>query len=253
MRPGRGPFGFASATSILLALAVCIAARAAAGTELLLNGNLAKGSGGQPDEWRTEAWINDPAACSFHWTHPPAGGPGELEVEAVKADDARWMQSLSLGAGFYYFSAEIRTEQVGQQDNGANISVMEDGIMSSDLKGTTGWTRVGFYLKVGSKGADIDVALRLGGYGSLNTGRAFFRNASALRIDSLPAGAQPVYDLEAIRKAAEPVPVGSPISLAATFLGLAMVAWLGWRMIAQQPPKTTRAEVRREAKRAQRR
>ncbi len=238
---------------LMLILALPGGARAQAKHELIHNGNLAKGSGNSPDDWRTEAWINEPAAVDFKWTRPPAGGPGELEVNAMKADDARWMQSMSLGPGIYYFSAEIRTEDVGQQSSGANISVMEDGIMSPEVKGTSGWTRVGFYLKVGSKGADVDVALRVGAFGSLNTGRAFFRNVSGVRLDAIPAGAQPVYDLDQIRKQGEPVPEGSPISLVAVFILLTAIAYAGWTMVAIEPPKVTRTEARREAKRANRR
>jgi len=86
------------------------------------------------------------------------------------------------------------------------------------------------YLKVGGQGADIDVALRIGGFGSLNTGKAFFRNASLVRVDAPPPNATPTYDLNAIRQQAAPVPIGSPISLAFTFAVLAGFAWAGWRI-----------------------
>lgn len=240
-------------TALMLILALSGGAHAQPKRDLIHNGGLSGGSGNSPDDWRTEAWINEPAAVDFKWTRPSAGGLGELEVNAKKADDARWMQSLSLGPGIYYFSAEIRTENVGQENSGANLSVMEDGIMSPEVKGTTGWTRVGFYLKVGAKGADVDLAVRVGGFGSLNTGRAFFRNVSGVKLDAIPNGAQPVYDLDQIRKQSEPVPEGSPLSLAAAFILLAAVAYAGWRMVAIEPPKVTRAEARREAKRANRR
>src|SRR5205807_8926711 len=101
-------------------------------------------------------------------------------------------------------SAEIRTENVADGNTGASISVMEDGIMSPDVKDSSGWTRVGLYLSVGEKGADVDVALRVGGYGSLNTGRGFFRNTSVVRIDKAPPGATPVFDLAEIRKQSAP-------------------------------------------------
>ncbi len=176
------------------------------------------------------------------------GGSGELEVNAMKGDDARWMQSLSLTPGWYYMSVDIRTEDVGQNNTGANMSVMEDRIMSPELKGTTGWTREGLYMRVGKKGADVDVALRVGGFGSLNTGKAFFRNASVVSIDAPPPNAKPIFDLEKIRKDAEPVPKGNILSLVLTYLLLIMIAYAGWYVFALQPPKVTRAEARREAK-----
>jgi dolichyl-phosphate-mannose-protein mannosyltransferase len=242
-----GRFRIASGAIILLSL-IAFARGARAGQELLHNADLSKGSENQPDDWRTEAWVNEPSAVSFNWTHPPKGGPGELEVNALKPDDARWMQSLSLTPGWYYVSAEIRTEDIGADKSGATISVMEDGIMSPEVKGTSNWTRVGFYLRVGKKGADVQVALRVGGFGSLNTGRAFYRNASATPIDAPPANAQPVYDIEKIRQAAQPVPIGKPYSLVLTYLLLIAIAYGGWYMFAMEPPKVSRAEARREAK-----
>ena len=115
----------------------------AAAKQLLINGDLSKGSENQPDEWRVDAWVNDPTAVAFAWNHPPNGGPGEVEVTAIKENDARWLQSLSLTGGWYYLSGEIRTENVGNDKIGANISIMDDSIMTTEIKGTTDWTHVG--------------------------------------------------------------------------------------------------------------
>ena len=237
----------ASAVFAVLTI-LAFAPRVRAANELLSNADLSKGSENQPDSWQTQAWVNEPDAVTFNWTHPPNGGPGEAEVNAVKPNDARWWEQLELKQGWYYISAEIRTENVGADKSGATISVMEDGIMSPEVKGNSNWTKVGMYMRVGSKGADVQVALRIGGFGSLNTGRAFFRNASVTRIDAPPANAQPTYDLEKIRQAAQPVPIGKPYSLVLTYLLLLAIAYAGWRLFAIEPPKVNRAEARREAK-----
>ena len=150
---------FVAALAILIVGIAQAPAARAAGANLLVNGDLAKGSEHQPDDWRTEAWLNDPDAFSYDWTHPADGGPGELKVVAIKANDARWMQSLSLQPGWYHITAEVRTEKVGTQATGASISMMEDGIMSADIRGTSGWQPVGLYLKVGGQGADVQIAL----------------------------------------------------------------------------------------------
>jgi len=225
---------------------------------LILNGDLAKGSEQQPDDWRTEAWVNEPAAFAYTWIHPQNGAPGQLVVNAIKPNDARWMQSVTLAPGWYHFSAEVRTENVGTKETGATISIMEDGAMSPDIRGTTGWQTVGFYLQVGASGADVEVALRVGGYGSLNTGRAFFRNVHAEKVTSPPPGAAPIYDLTAIRKAAQPQPVGHPVTLWATFVVLALVAYYGWRLfgseetapaVAQAAPPKVREKPKARARR----
>lgn len=196
---------------------------------LLQNGDFAKGSEDQPDLWRTEAWINNPESFQAHW-HSYTDKPSELEVDNLKANDGRWMQPVTVAPGWYQLSVDIRTENVGTKESGATVSVMEDGVMSPELHGTSDWQRVTLYLKVGGKGADIDVAMRIGGFGSLNTGKAFYRNASLIKIDAPPPNATPTYDLDAIRQTAAPVPIGSPISLVFTFAVLAGIAWAGWRI-----------------------
>ncbi len=248
------------AATLLAALAIILSIIApspvrAASANLLVNGDLSKGSEHQPDEWRTEAWLNDPDAFAYDWTHPAAGGPGELKVTALKANDARWMQSLSLQPGWYHITAEVRTENVGTQATGATVSIMEDGIMSADIRGTTGWQPIGLYMKVGAKGADVQVALRVGGFGSLNTGTAYFRNARVEKIVAPPAGAAQVYDLAAIRKASEPLPIGQPITLVAVFVILGVVSAYGWWMFGveepiRKPTLPNRAERRAQARRA---
>jgi dolichyl-phosphate-mannose-protein mannosyltransferase len=225
-----------------------------ASANLLVNGDLAKGSEHQPDDWRTEAWLNDPGAFVYDWTHPAEGGPGELKVAALKANDARWMQSLTLQPGWYHITAEVRTENIGTQATGATVSVMEDGIMSADIRGTSGWQPVGLYLKVGGHGADVTVALRVGGFGSLNTGTAYFRNARVEQIAAPAAGATPVYDLLAIRKAAQPLPQGQPITLVAVFVILGVIAAYGWWLFGIEEPMRkaagpNRAERRRQGSR----
>jgi dolichyl-phosphate-mannose-protein mannosyltransferase len=226
----------------ILLLVALTPRHAGAAQNLLQNGDFAKGSEDQPDAWRTVAWINKPEAFVCHW-HPSPNGAGELEVDNLQANDGRWMQPLSLGPGWYQLSVDIRTENVGAKEDGASISVMEDGIMSPEIKGTTGWQRVSLYLKVGGHGADVDVALRVGGFASLNTGRAFFRNATLVAIDAPPPNAAPTFDLMSIRQEAAPVPIGSRWSLVFTFVVLVAIACLGWRMfgdVANVPERTNR-------------
>ncbi len=232
-----GMWRWRTAAMAAVAMLTVAAGRASAAPgNILLNGDLAKGSENQPDNWRTEAWVNGPDAVRYTWTHPTAGNPGTAAVENLKPNDGRWMQSLTLPAGWYYCSADVRTENVGTAATGASISMMEDGIMSSDVRGTTDWQRLGFYVKVSGRGADVDIALRVGGFGSLNVGRAFFRDARVERIAAPPPGAHRVFDLMAIRKASATGPIGTPITVLATFLVLAAIAIWGWRRFPLESP-----------------
>ena len=242
---------FAASTSFALALAIALVWIAAAPAHadvtrnLLVNGDFTRGSGDSVDGWRTDAWILTPGTTDYSRIPPHDGQPAELKVFTHRDNDARWAQPLSLGPGWYYISAEARTEDVLTFMVGANVSVLEDGIKSEDLKGTRAWQRIGLYLKIPARGADIDVALRLGGYMNLSRGAAFFRNASVIKVAAPPAGAPYVYDLGEIRKNETIGPIGSPWTLVATFILFIAVAGLGWRMLGESET-SVRADVKWE-------
>jgi len=228
-----------SAITLMIALAVGLAGsrdllaaqsggppQNGAAHNLVVNADFSKGAGESPDHWRTESWEQKPDVTSYAWIHQP-GEPAQLEVNNAKPNDARWMQSLNLDPGWYYLSTQVRTEGVGDKATGASISIMEDGAMSHDVRGTTPWREIGFYLKIGSRGGDIDIACRLGGYASLNTGRAFFRDVKVLRVKA-PAQGEPSFELDTVRKESAEPPAGKPWTLAGTFILLAAISYFGW-------------------------
>ena len=223
------------------ALILCAGAAArAARTSPLNNGDFRRGSGAACDGWRTDAWILDPAATTYSWIAPRQGHPAELEIDTHRDNDARWLQTVPLSPGWYHASVAARTENASKYFTGATISVLEDGIRSPDLRETTGWRRIGFYLHVGGRGADVDIALRLGGYMNLTRGKAFFRDARIERIAAPPPGATPVFDLDAIRRAETTGPIGRPWSLAATFAAYALLGIAGWIIFRRTIPRGVR-------------
>jgi hypothetical protein len=221
-----------AALCLVIACLPCLVGRALADQNLLANPNLTKGAGNSPDDWQSQAWQEGPEYSTYQWTHEE-GKPGELSVTNIKANDARWAQSLNLTGGWYHFTAQLRAQDVGKDATGASISIMEDGITSPDLKGTTDWQKVGFYLKVGAKGADLELACRVGGFGSLNTGTVYCRDIRMARVAAPPAGAQALFDLDQIRKDSAEVPIGRPWTLVATFLFLIALSVFGWRTFGQ--------------------
>ena len=232
---GRMPGMHAPSCTIAVAIAIMLTVVAsgprevlAAPTNLLNNGDFARGSGTSCDGWRVDAWVLSPTATEFNWIRPTGGEPAELEIDTHHDNDARWVQTVPLGPGWYYFSVEARTDKILPFFNGASISVLEDSIMSADLRRTNDWTRLGFYLRVGPKGGDVDVALRLGGFMNLNRGKAFFRRASALKVSGPPPHAQHVFDLEQIRKDEVTGPIGHTWSLVVVFVMFIILAAAGW-------------------------
>lgn len=183
------------ALALLLLLSSSSPARA---QNLLFNGDLSKGSGNSPEAWRTLAWQNGSDFTTYAWRHSPEA-PAELEISSTKPNDAYWTQMVHLEPGWYHFTASIRAQGVPEAAVGANLSIVEDGIISRQLQGTTDWQTVGFYLKVGRQGADVPLACRLGGFANLNTGRAFCRNLSVTKVETSPENVGFIYDLDEIR------------------------------------------------------
>jgi hypothetical protein len=234
----RSRAGQATLALIIIAVGLMTASRTAiaAPRNLLNNGDFARGTGSSCDEWRTDAWVLTPTATEFTWIRPTGNEPGELVVDTFHDNDARWEQTVSLGPGWYYFSVEARTEKILPFFTGATISILEDSIMSADLKRTNQWTKLGFYLRVGPKGADVDVALRLGGFMNLNRGKVFFRHASAVEVSGPPPGETHVFDLEQVRKDEVTGPIGQTWSLVATFIFFLILAAVGWWLFSTARP-----------------
>ncbi len=237
------------AAGLVLAI-IFVPGPARASKNLLSNGDFARGSGDSVDGWRTDAWVLTSGTTDYHWIAPHDGEPGAVEILTRRDNDARWVQGLSLGPGWYHLSVEARTRNVLSFFTGATVSVLEDGIMSEDLKGANDWTRIGFYLHVGPRGADVDVALRLGGYMNLTRGQAFFRHARVVKVARPPPEATRVFDLEAIRKGETTGPIGHPWTLVATFVALGFATIIGWRMMVEPPAHPSRPERMRGRKRA---
>ncbi len=204
------------------------------GTEknLLLNGDLRAGSDDSPDHWRSEAWEQTLGMTTFRWSHP-LSAPGELRVTNHKPNDARWVQNLTLAPGWFHLSAKIRAENVSDSGQGASLSILEGAIGSADLRGTTEWQRRGFYLKVGPRGADVEVACRLGGFGSLNTGTAICADLTAVSVAAPPPGVGPIFDLDQVRRQYTTPPVGRPWTLAGAFAFTLALALFGWTMLGE--------------------
>jgi hypothetical protein len=216
--------------AVLLVALLFIAARgplAAASGPNLLAENVGRDLTNAREGWHTETWLVYPGTTDYHWIASHNGEPVELEIVSHHDNDARWAKTLALAGGWYYLSVEARTEKVFPFMTGANLTVLDDGIRSADIRGTRDWQRLSLYLKVPKGGTEITLALRLGGFMNLSRGAAFFRNPSIAKIPGPPSGSAYVYDLAEIRRL-EPIgPIGRPWSIVAVFIALFLVALAG--------------------------
>ena len=158
-------------------------------------------------------------------------------MPASRATTRAGSRNLHVAPGWYYFTAAIRSDNVGDGNTGASIGLMEDGIISQQLHGTRDWTKVGFYLKAGDQGADIVLACRLGGFASLNTGKMACRDFKGVKLDNPPDNDTPRYDLDVIRNGGVPPPAAGPGANVALPLALAILVLAGlfaWRRFGRQ-------------------
>src|SRR6185295_5277673 len=162
---------------------------------LVVNGDLSRGSGNTPTEWRTDRWDTSSGATEFTWKAPSGGAPGQVGIKNVKPNDARFVQDLKVQEQtWYHIQGKIRTTNVGDAAIGAYLSLMEGFQNTSDVKGTQAdWQTVEMWVKTEKWQDRLQLALRLGGYSSLNTGEASFSEISAEPVSGPPPNAKNVY------------------------------------------------------------
>jgi hypothetical protein len=214
------------AAAVLAAVILAFAVSAGA-DNLLLNGDFSEGSGNYPAHWQPESWIDLPSA-KFTWIKPSGGEPGMVSIDNGDQNDTRWVQPLHLAPGWYYVGAQIETIGVrrGRARAGALVGLTDLGVTSDDIQGSNDWQNAAVYLKVGPGGADVQVALRLAGFGGFNTGQALFRGASVVPIDSPPTEGDNVIELDVIRAHFGAGSRWSMLLLIAPLLASAVAGWI---------------------------
>lgn len=179
--------------AIILILMFSGHAAYAEGTNLVSNPGFEDGSEEKAAAWDNSPWDKNAGAAEFRLDDSVRhSGDRSMLIINSSPNDSRVTQEIKAAKSSYYkLSCWIRTENAGtgEGSKGANISV--EGILdtSKDIKGTSGeWEYVELY---GQTGADQDkfiLTLGLGGYGRLNTGKAWFDDISVEKVGRLPAG-----------------------------------------------------------------
>jgi len=153
------------------------------GEELLFNGDFAiqAESVALPAGWELNAYQNDADSVEAHAALQD--GVPQIVLTNLVANDSRVTQQVTVMPNTVYrFSAEIRTSDV-QYGTGANLSIDNypiDGsyCYSENLFGSDSWRAVSLYFRTKAEQTSVNVALRLGGYGTTAVGTAEFRNVS---------------------------------------------------------------------------
>ncbi len=157
---------------------------------LLENGDFSAVTGSMPDGWNTGMWVTN-AGASYLEAATLADGTKAVLVENVAANDARFEQTVSVRENATYkLTARVMAEGCDPDQIGANVSFLGVFGTSDDVHDTNGqWETLTLYAQTGDGQKDATVCVRLGGYGSEATGRAWFTDVSLVQVESVPVGA----------------------------------------------------------------
>ena len=204
---------------------------------LLRNGDFSAEEGGMPADWETGMWVSSPGASYLESAE--RDGKACVLIENAAENDARFEQTVQVRPGsMLRLSALAAAENCGD-GMGANVSFLGYYGASADLRDSDGWERLELYASVGEDMREVTVCLRLGGYGSLNTGKCWFADAVLEEVENAPVGA-PFVNLttpEPQRAEADAQPAGPvPLLLASAAVWLALCFLLARRRPAGDSP-----------------
>ncbi|MBQ3080070.1 MAG: phospholipid carrier-dependent glycosyltransferase [Clostridia bacterium] len=147
---------------------------------------------GSPSSWYQDSWD---ATLSEYKIITHENGKQSAYIYNFSENDARWVQEVPVEANsFYKITCLVMAEDIKGSGRGATISIITNKSIHSDsLFDTNGeWKELVLYGKTGNKQKNILVAGRIGGYGAVATGKAWFTNFSVEKLDSPPDGIIPV-------------------------------------------------------------
>ena len=157
---------------------------------LLKNGDFEGGisDGTLPDGWFSEMWVDSQDYTQIEVTQ--IDGNNVLRIDNNFENDARIAQNVSVrGNKTYKLSGYVFSYGVSG-GQGANLS-FEDIMATSDTVMDSGgeWVYVEMYGKTSLLQRNVKVYVRVGGYGALSTGEAFFDNIVLEEVKDVPKGA----------------------------------------------------------------
>ena len=182
---------------------------------LIENGDFSELTDGKPNGWETGMWVTSPGT-SFLEVEEQEDGTFAALIENAGSNDARFEQTVNVRENaLYRLRARVKAENCGD-GIGANLSFLGIYGTSKDLHETNGeWETIELYAETGKGQQEATVAIRLGGYGSENTGKAWFTNVELEEVTEVPLGMSVI-------SIASPEPAGDSKDAPANSKGLAI-------------------------------
>ena len=197
---------------------------------LIENGDFSAVTDGMPDGWDVGMWVTSAGASFLEAVTLPDGTTAAL-VQNAAENDARFEQTVAVEENTTYkLSARVMAEACGEGKTGANLSFIGIYGTSLDVHDTDGqWQTVTLYARTGDGQSEATVAVRVGGYGSENTGKAWFTDVTLVPAETVPVGEQ-------VLEIASPAPASKPAQEApdpqALSIPLLLCAALGYGLLA---------------------
>jgi hypothetical protein len=190
MRRVRRWFGAAALVWLGLLGAADLAA-----AQLIKNGDFSQGSGGTPGRVADRSVGHQAGRHRVPLEGPSGSEPGQAGIRTPSPTTARYVQDLHVKEEtWYHIAGKIRTENIGQAAIGAYLSLMEGFQNSQDIKGSEKeWQPVELWVKTEKWQDRLQLALRVGGYSSLNTGEAWFSEITVEAVSGPPPNAKNVF------------------------------------------------------------
>ena len=177
---------------LMVLAALLLTAQAAWASEnLLANPGIEEVDGdGLPSSWYKGMWYYDGSSELSAVSGAYEGGYS-LYVDNLSENDARFEQTVEVEPDtIYRISCMVRAEGCSPEGAGAGISIKDTFVSSETVYDTSGaWVPVTLYGVTGSDQDELTVMARVGGYGSLNVGRAWFDAFEMTAMEQAPTGA----------------------------------------------------------------
>lgn len=173
--------------SLLWPIAVCNAS-----SNMVKNGGFEEIKGDKPNGWIREAWEKEEGITQYFIDRNEAhSGAFSAVIHNVGENHARLIQSVEVqGEKKYRISGYIKAEGLNANATGAHLYVEGVAVSYPELHETNGqWRYLEFYGETEKKQTEIKVGASVGGYGSLNAGKAWFDDLSVEQVSVVPEGA----------------------------------------------------------------
>ncbi len=168
---------------LILLIALCLPCFGsfAEGENLAKNGDFENLSSGLPTNWEFKAYYDDGTASNYFIDKDAARGT-VIKIVNNSENDARFIQTIKVkGNTTYKFSCYVKTENV-VGGAGANIGFENITDHSASVSGTADWTLIELVGKTDKAQKEIEVGLRLGGFGATSTGTAWFDDFKMIEV-----------------------------------------------------------------------